>query len=55
MQIKKKDMKNTEWKRVLEKEYISREVTINDMEGVISLTLINKVTEHNEIIWRYVL
>lgn len=45
MKIKKKDMQNTDWKRLIEKQYISDRISINGIDGVISLTIMNKVFE----------
>ena len=49
MQIKKKDMQNSNWSRLLEKQYISEEISINGIDGVVSLTIMNKVTEPLEV------
>ena len=49
-----KDMKRSSWKRVVEKEYLSKKFKYDKYYGVISLTKINKVTSpliiNNEVL-----
>lgn len=45
MEIKKKDMQKTAWRRCLEKEYYSREFSYHNYEGIISLMILKKITE----------
>ena len=49
-----KDMKRSSWRRVVEKEYLSKEFKYDKYYGIISLTKINKVTSpliiNNEVL-----
>lgn len=43
MEVKKKDMQKTGWKRCLEKEYCYREFNFNEMSGIVSLSHFKKI------------
>ena len=38
MEVKKKDMKKTGWKRCLEKEYYTKEFKFKNQTGIVSLS-----------------
>ena len=44
MIVKRKDMKNDEWFRIIEKRYISKPIQFNGDKGIISLNVWDKVT-----------
>lgn len=44
MEVKKKDMQKTNWSRCLEKEYYSKEFKFDNFEGIVSLSILKKLT-----------
>lgn len=44
MEIKKKDMKKTNWSRCLEKEFTFKTFKFDEFEGIVSLSKLNKLT-----------
>ena len=45
MEVKIKDMQHTGWNRVIEKRYIAEDIIINNIPGVVSLSIWDKFTE----------
>lgn len=42
-------MKRTDWSRLLEKQYMSKEISVNGINGVASLTIMDKLTAPLEV------
>lgn len=45
MEVKRKDMQHKDWFRIIKKQYISREIQIDNYHGVVSLNIWEQIAE----------